>query len=67
MEIVSLEMAVRTLGIPALHVWDLILDRGAGLDVMQSNDATILIMKKGQSPRDEAYVAHPRSERGVAP
>ena len=49
-EIVSIEMAIRTLGIPALHVWDRILGRGVGLDVMESNDATILIMKTGQYP-----------------
>jgi hypothetical protein len=43
-EIVSIDMAIRTLGIPALHVWDLVLGRSVGLDIMEDNDATILIM-----------------------
>ena len=50
-EIVSINMAIRTLGIPALHVWDLILGRSVGLDVMEDNDATILIIKTGKNPR----------------
>ena len=47
----SINMAIRTLGIPALHVWDLILGRSVGLDVMEDNDATILIIKTGRTPR----------------
>ena len=49
-EIVSMNMAVRTLGIPALHVWDTLLGRKVGLGVMEDNDATILIVKTGKNP-----------------
>ena len=31
-EVVSLEMAMKTVGIPALGIWDHILGPGAGLD-----------------------------------
>ena len=49
-EIVSMNMAIRTLGIPALHVWDTLLGRKAGLDAMEDNDATILNVKTGKNP-----------------
>ena len=38
-EIVSINMAIRTLGIPGLHVLDLIQGRSVGLGVMEDNDA----------------------------
>ena len=39
----------RTLGTPALNIWDMVLDREAGVDVMEDNDATILIIRSGRS------------------
>ena len=48
-EIVSINLAMRTLGIPALHIWDLILERSVGLDVMEDSDATILIKTTGNT------------------
>ena len=47
----SINMAIRTLGIPALNVWELILGRKVGMGVMEDNDATILIIKTGKTGR----------------
>ena len=49
-EIVSINLAMRTLGVPALSIWDLLLDRDVGLDVMDDKDATIVIIKTGKNP-----------------
>ena len=49
-EIVSITLAMRTVGVPALSIWDLLLDRDVGLDVMEDNDATIAIIKTGKNP-----------------
>ena len=49
-EIVSVNLALRTLGMPALSVWDFPLGREGGLDVMEDNDATIAIAKARRSP-----------------
>jgi hypothetical protein len=49
-EIVSINLAMRTLGVPALSIWDLLLDRDVGLDVMDDNDATITIINTGKNP-----------------
>ena len=46
----STNLAMRILGIPTLNIWDMILDRDTVLDVMEDNDATILIIKTGQNP-----------------
>ena len=49
-EVVSLNLALRTLGMPAMTLWDLVLGRKAGIDVMEANDATIVIVKTERSP-----------------
>jgi hypothetical protein len=49
-EVVSLNLALRTLGMPAMTLWDLVLGRKAGLDVMEDNDATIVIVNSGRNP-----------------
>jgi hypothetical protein len=41
-EIVSINLAMRTLGIPALNILDMVLDREAGVGVIEDNDATML-------------------------
>ena len=46
-EIFSINLAMRTLGVPALTIWDLLLDRDVGLALMEDNDATIVIIKTG--------------------
>ena len=49
-EIVPMNLALRTLGMPAMTLWDLVLGRKAGIDVMEDNDATIVIVKTGRNP-----------------
>jgi hypothetical protein len=49
-QIVSINLAMRTLGILALSIWELLLERDVGLDVMEDNDATITIIKTGKNP-----------------
>jgi hypothetical protein len=34
---------------PAMTLWDLVLGRKAGIDVMEDNDATIVIVKTGRT------------------
>jgi hypothetical protein len=48
-ETVSVNLALRTRGMPALSVWDLLLGRKAGIDVMEDNDATISTIKTRSS------------------
>ena len=45
-----MNLALRTLGMPAMTLWDLVLGRKAGIDVMEDNDATITIVKTGRNP-----------------
>ena len=49
-EILSINLAMRTLGIAALNIWDMVLGSKAGVDVMEDNDATCLIIKSGRNP-----------------
>ena len=49
-EIMSMNLALPTLGMPAMTLWDLVLGRKAGIDVMEANDATIVIVKTGRNP-----------------
>jgi hypothetical protein len=49
-EVVSLEMAMKTMGTPALGIWDHILGPGAGLDLMLSSGETLHVVKTGMFP-----------------
>jgi len=48
-EIVAADLAIRSEGLPALHLWDLLLDRNVVLDFQEDNAAAIQIMKAGRS------------------
>ena len=49
-EIVAANHALRTSGLPALELWDKILDRSNVLQVYQDNQATARIMTTGRAP-----------------
>ncbi len=49
-EIIAADHAIRTAGLPALPVWETILDRSLSLDVYQDNQATARIMSSGRAP-----------------
>ena len=49
-EIIAADHAIRTAGLPALALWETILDRSISLDVFQDNQATARIMSSGRAP-----------------
>ena len=49
-EMVALDLAVRTEGIPALSIWDVLLQRKTQLRLMEDNQATIRILETGKCP-----------------
>ena len=49
-EIVAADHAVRTGGLPALQLWERLLDRPLVLEVYQDNQATARIMTTGRAP-----------------
>ena len=49
-EIVAADHAVRTSGLPALPLWERIVDRTVVLEVFQDNQATARIMTTGRAP-----------------
>ena len=49
-EIVAADHAIRSSGLPALHLWERLLNRGLFIDVYQDNQATARIMTTGRAP-----------------
>ena len=49
-EIVAADLEVRSEGLPALQLWELVLGRKVELDFQEDNAAAITIMKAGRSP-----------------
>ena len=49
-EIVAADHAVRMSGLPALPLWERLLDRPLSLEVYQDNQATARIMSTGRAP-----------------
>ena len=50
LEIIEAYHAIRISGLPALPLWETILDRTLSLDVYQDNQATARIMSTGRAP-----------------
>ena len=50
-EVVSLAHSLYQEGLPSLQLWELLLDRPVTLRVMEDNQATILVVRKGYSPK----------------
>ena len=50
-EVVSLAYSLYQEGLPALQLWELLLARSVTLRVHEDNQATILVVKKGYSPK----------------
>ena len=50
-EVISLAYSLYQEGIPSLQLWELLLQRSVKLRVMEDNQATILVVKKGYSPK----------------
>ena len=50
-EVVSLAHSLYQEGLPALQLWELLLARSVTLKVHEDNQATILVVKKGYSPK----------------
>ena len=50
-EVVSLAHSLYQEGLPALQLWELLLARSVTLRVHEDNQATILVVKKGYSPK----------------
>ena len=49
-EVVSASNALRTCGLPALHVWDALLGRAVTLEFHEDNSTAVTAMKHGYSP-----------------
>ena len=49
-EMVAANLALRAIGLPALNLWDTILQRRTELTLMEDNTATIQIMLTGKTP-----------------
>ena len=47
-EIISAELALRTEGIPALDLWEVLLGREVELTLLEDNQATIKIIENGK-------------------
>ena len=50
-EVVSLAHSLYQEGLPSLQLWDMLLGRSVALRVMEDNQATILVVRKGYSPK----------------
>ena len=50
-EVVSLAYSLYQEGLPALQLWELLLGRTVTLRVLEDNQATILVVRKGYSPK----------------
>ena len=50
-EVISLAFSLYQEGLPSLQLWELLLQRSVKLRVMEDNQATILVVKKGYSPK----------------
>ena len=50
-EVISLAHSLYTEGIPAMQLWDKLLDRPIQLRTFEDNQATIIVVKKGYSPK----------------
>ncbi len=49
-EIVAADFALRSAGLPALQLWDTLLQRAAGLSFHEDNQAMIRVCKTGRNP-----------------
>ena len=49
-EIVSANIAVRTIGLPALDVWETALRRSVQLTLIEDNESTAAIIRSGRKP-----------------
>ena len=49
-EIVAADLAIRTEGLPALQLWDMVLERSVKLKFQEDNQATIQILKTAKNP-----------------
>ena len=50
-EVISLAHSVFTEGVPALSLWEVLLKRTVNLKIHEDNQATILVVRKGFSPK----------------
>ena len=50
-KVVSLAHSLYSEGIPALQLWDRLLDKPVHLRTLEDNQATIIVVKKGYSPK----------------
>jgi hypothetical protein len=49
-EVVAADHAMRTVGVPALDLWETVLEREVVLEFHEDNETTILAMRNGYSP-----------------
>ena len=49
-EIVAADFALRTVGLPALILWDKILDKEAAVEFREDNETMIQVCKTGKIP-----------------
>ena len=49
-EIVSAGFAVRTVGLPALDLWETVLRRSVALTLIEDNESTAAIIRSGRNP-----------------
>ena len=49
-EIVSANEAIRRVGIPALDIWEIALERTVPLTLIEDNESTVCIIKSGRNP-----------------
>ena len=49
-EIVAADLAIRTEGLPALQLWDMVFERSVKLKFQEDNQATIQILKAAKNP-----------------
>ena len=49
-EIVAADTAIRTLGIPAMDLWDVVFNKHVPVEFLEDNESTIAVINSGKNP-----------------
>ena len=65
-ELVSMDHAMRTLGLPSLSLWDALLPQHGDMVVHEDNSAMIRVVETGRNPNHAIPPSHPQVLRCLA-
>ena len=49
-EIVAADTAIRTLGIPAIDLWDVVFDKTTPVEFLEDSESIIVVINSGKNP-----------------